>query len=80
MASFGYTSYGFQWGACKIERCVSDNKKGWVILRIITPKEKDGIQVYVTKTGKVRFFSKDGEYILRKKVEKKKNSKKKDKE
>jgi hypothetical protein len=31
---------------------MSDEKKGWVVLGITTPKQD--IQVYVTKTGKIR--------------------------
>jgi hypothetical protein len=46
------TEYGFEWGAAKIERCFSDDKKGWVTLLLKTPK--DELQIYVTKTGKVR--------------------------
>lgn len=51
---YAETKYGFEYGAATIERACSDEKKGWVMLLIRTPKHKDGIQVYVTKTGKVR--------------------------
>lgn len=47
------TSYGFEYGSAKIERAHSDKKKGWVVLLLSTPKRKQ-IQIYVTKTGKVR--------------------------
>lgn len=46
------TKYGFDYGAAKIERKCSDDKKGWVCLGIETPRAT--ISVYVTKTGKVR--------------------------
>ena len=52
------TEYGFEWGSAKITRVFSDEKKGWVTLRIETPKED--IQIYITKTGKVRVYGKDG--------------------
>ena len=59
------TQYGFEYGAAKVSRMFSDEKKGWVTLGIETPKHSghDGLQVYVTKTGKVRVFSKHGEWI-----------------
>jgi hypothetical protein len=46
------TKYGFNWGAARIERCISDDKKGWILLKLETPRAK--LQIYVTKTGKVR--------------------------
>ncbi len=46
--------YGFLYGAGRFERACSDNAKGWVIVSVRTPK--DEIQVYVTKTGKVRVY------------------------
>ena len=52
------TEYGFEWGSAKITRGFSDEKMGWVTLRIETPKED--IQIYITKTGKVRMHGKDG--------------------
>jgi hypothetical protein len=32
----------------------SDEKKGWVIVGVTTKKQR--IQIYITKTGKVRVF------------------------
>jgi hypothetical protein len=52
------TQYGFQWGAAKIERACSDDKKGWVCMLLETPKTK--LQIYVTKTGKVRVHDVSG--------------------
>ena len=56
------TRYGFEYGAAKVNRVFSDEKKGWVVLGIETPKHKHGLQIYVTKTGKVRIHSEGGEW------------------
>jgi len=56
------TQYGFEYGAAKVERIFSDEKKGCVTLGIKTPKHKHGLQIYVTKTGKVRIHSEGGEW------------------
>jgi hypothetical protein len=60
MNHYAETKYGFQWGAADVSRCFSDDKKGWVTLLLKTPKHKNGIQIYVTKTGKVRVHGNDG--------------------
>lgn len=52
------TKYGFDWGAAKVTRCFSDEKKGYVTLRIETPRQD--LQIYVTRTGKVRVHDKSG--------------------
>ena len=54
------TAYGFDYGNAKITRMFSDEKKGWVTLGLKTDKED--LQIYVTKTGKVRVFG-DSEWI-----------------
>lgn len=46
------TSYGFKWGGAEVERITSDDKRGWVIIGVKTPKHR--VEVYVTKTGHVR--------------------------
>lgn len=46
------TQFGFEYGAARVERFFSDEKKGWVTIGVTTPKAH--IQVYVTKTGKIR--------------------------
>lgn len=61
------TQYGFEWGAARIERLFKDDKKGWVTFGILTAKES--IQVYITKTGKVRIHS-HGEWTPPKKAPK----------
>jgi hypothetical protein len=55
------TEYGFEWGPLDVERGFSDEKKEWVTLILRTKKHPYGIQVYVTKTGKVRVFTNKGE-------------------
>lgn len=56
------TEYGFEFGAAKVTRLTSDTEKGWVVIKIETPKYKNnGLQIYVTKTGKIRIFS-NGEW------------------
>lgn len=60
------TRYGFEYGSCRVERMCSDEKKGWVILNVFTPKVKDGVQIYVTKTGKIRVYAKGGEWLPKK--------------
>lgn len=57
--------YGFKYGDAKIERHISDWKKGWVVIGLETSKCK--IQIYVTKTGKVRIHDEFGKEWLPKK-------------
>jgi len=52
LTDFEPTSYGFRWGPANVERLASDDKKGWVLMAIQSAKSR--IQVYVTKTGKIR--------------------------
>lgn len=61
---FKNTGFGFEWGPLKLTRHCSEEKKGWVMLGIETPKHKghDELQVYVTKTGKIRIHDKRGEW------------------
>jgi len=58
---FKQTTYGFEYGSTKVERLFSDEKTGSVTIGITTPKHPNGIQVYATKTGKVRVFG-NGEW------------------
>ena len=51
------TQYGFEWGPADVSRVCSDESKGWVMLLVKTKKHPNGIQVYVTKSGKVRVHS-----------------------
>lgn len=60
------TQYGFEYGDAKVTRMFSDEKKGWVTIGIESSKYNGnhGVQIYVTKTGKIRVFTKDGEWFL----------------
>lgn len=59
---FKELKYGFKYGDATIERHISDEKKGWVVLGLETSKRK--LQIYVTKTGKVRIYDEDGKEWL----------------
>ena len=56
------TQYGFEWGAASIVRGFSDEKKGWVTMILTTSRHPKGLQIYVTKTGKVRIHSETVEW------------------
>lgn len=51
---------GFAFGAAEVTRMCSDERKGWTIVLVETPRES--LQIYVTKTGKVRIHSKGREW------------------
>jgi hypothetical protein len=59
------TDFGFRFGSANVTRMYSDAKKGWVLIGIETPKHQghSAIQVYVTRTGKVRVFGPSGEWL-----------------
>lgn len=57
MIDYQETQFGFEWGAATVDRVFSDTKTGCVTISIRTPKED--LQIYVTKTGKVRVHGKD---------------------
>ncbi len=54
MINYVETKYGFKYGAAEIQRNMSHEKQGWVDIDITTPRAR--LEVYVTKTGKVRIF------------------------
>ena len=56
---FAQTEYGFEYGSAKIERLLNDN--GRVVIGIETPRVA-GMQIAVTRTGKVRIFDSRGEW------------------
>jgi hypothetical protein len=60
MINYKETTYGFEYGCAEITRLFSDEQKGWVTLEVKTPKED--IQIYITKTGKVRIHSEGKEW------------------
>ena len=66
MIHYAETQYGFDWGAAKVTRLFSDDKKGWVTVGIDTPKAK--LQVYITKTGKIRIHDGKQEWFAPRKA------------
>lgn len=64
MIHFKEVEHGFEYGAAKVTRWFSDKKQGWVTIGLETKKYPRGIQIYVTKTGKVRFFYENKEFKL----------------
>ena len=64
---FEETRYGFKWGSMEITRLFSDEKRGAVTIEVKTPKKE--IQIYATRTGKVRITSREGEWLPPKKRE-----------
>ena len=57
------TDYGFKFGAALVERCASF-PGGRVVVTVTTPK--CALQVYVTKTGKMRVYFGGMEVLLTK--------------
>jgi len=61
MIHYEETRWGFDYGSAKVTRITSDEKKGWVVIGISTRKKRNNsIQIYVTKTGKIRVHSPGG--------------------
>ncbi len=54
---FKKTEFGFEWGSAVVQRASSDEEKGWVDISVISPKDR--VEIYVTKSGKIRVFDKD---------------------
>jgi len=69
MIHYKQTRYGFEFGDAKVSRFFSDEKKGWVTLGVESSKYQGNkaIQIYVTKTGKIRIFSSEGEWFPQRK-------------
>jgi len=59
--NFETTQYGFIYGPATVERACSDDKMGWIVLRVGT-KKHPYLQLYITKTGKVRVYDARGEW------------------
>ncbi len=55
MSNTKETPFGFDWNCAKIERLASDEKKGWMYLGVVTPKDR--IEIYITKSGKMRVYN-----------------------
>lgn len=58
--------YGFTWGPLTLNRICHDERKGWCILNAHSTKHK--VQIYCTKTGKIRVFM-DGAEMKRQEVQ-----------
>ena len=59
---FENTQYGFIYGGATVERLCSDVDKGWVVMSLVTKKYPANVlQIYVTKTGKIRIFVRNKE-------------------
>lgn len=56
------TAHGFVFGAAKVTRMSYDPNNASVWIGVTTAKYPYGIQIYVTRTGKVRIFSDDAEW------------------
>lgn len=61
MINYKELQYGFEYGSAQVTRLFSDDKKGTVTLEVKTPKQQ--IQIYVTKTGKIRIHDSQGEWF-----------------
>ena len=57
---FKEIDYGFEYGSAVVTRFHSDEKKGWVIVEVKTPRGH--IQVYVTRSGLIRVHDSAGEW------------------
>ena len=53
------TQFGFEYGAAEVCRLCDDKRQGWVFIGLATPRYQhdNNIQIYVTRTGKVRIYS-----------------------
>lgn len=49
------TQFGFEFGPATVERIISQ-RKGWVLIDVRSPKPKETVEVYMTKTGKTRVY------------------------
>ena len=65
MIHFKETPYGFEYGDAEVTRIHGDEKRKWVVIEISTSKKT--LQVYVTKTGKVRVWDDNMELLSAKK-------------
>lgn len=52
----GTTEFGFKFGDALVERVHKNKEKGWAIISIKTSRKNQELQIYVTKTGKVRVY------------------------
>ena len=64
------TEYGFQWGEATVTRLFSDEQKGYVTIGVKSSREE--LQIYVTKSGKIRVHQADGTEWLPEKAKRRK--------
>jgi len=51
---YAETPYGFDYGAAKVQRICSDDRRGWIVIEVKSPKHM--LRINVTKTGKMRLW------------------------
>ena len=56
MEHYKLTQYGFEWGGVTVSRICSDKKAGWVYLSVKGKRQNQEVEIYVTKSGKVRVY------------------------
>ena len=59
--------FGLSFGPLSVLRLFSSEKDGSVCLGLATDKIKDPIQVHVTRAGRLRILSEEGEWAPQKK-------------
>jgi hypothetical protein len=59
--NFKQLQYGFEWGGMTVCRISSELSKGWVVLQVSSAKTN--IEIYCTKTGKIRIY-RDGKELI----------------
>lgn len=55
---FAVNQFGFEYGDAKVERIMSESRKGWVVIGIKSSRKQ--IEIYVTKKGKIRVMTYGG--------------------
>jgi hypothetical protein len=64
------TECGFEWGEATVTRLFSDDQKGYVTIGVKSSKEE--LQIYVTRSGKIRVHQADGAEWLPEKAKRRK--------
>lgn len=60
--AFSPTQYGFEWGGAIVQRHIADSSTGHVVLSVKGRKRKDNIDIYVSRTGKIRVYGNGWEW------------------
>ena len=61
MIHYMETKYGFEFGSAKLTRLFSHDKTGAVVIEVKTPRRT--MQISVSRTGLVRIFDEDPDYV-----------------